>query len=871
MKLLLISTDTCLYKIYEFNDFLFLKNKTKYEIKHKFDLYKNNKKYLLTEPIFEINPYSEERLSVAIGMNQIVIVMLLGRKQSFIEINHKEECNCTFIQWEKDLLVCAFENNIIKIIKNNDVMESFECKDIITSMKIIHYQDNKLLITGHNRKVMIINFNSILNISNDFNPYIITNLGGIIDLIEYDNQYILFCSKKNNLIYCYRFLNNNCEPIPLFEITKYQNLEEDQEIINVKSFSTKETKAIIAVAFKNKIYLFYIKNNKEELFSTVKYDDDDISFCTFIYNRQSYFYYYLIVALKKKIEIIKIDEIKNTSESYISNNIYDNKELINTKINTLMNRKNQFSVKRLNETSAQVEMDDIIFKIEFNVRDLSSLISLNKCQDYRLKTRIEEELERINNTNEEESLTEKLIALNNIIKSFYSPEHDSEEDIIDNNDLSKEINKLKNKEIFLDYFKILKNWQEIMKKKAPVNNLYKEEDDCDYYNTIMAFSLRELANWDFSFEELDINKIFDLVNSTSNYYSSSKDSDINPFYSSLKNKKDNKRHRKKSMSTTNSAFIKKEKQKLNDSYEMNNKDEFNESYNKNKLTKETFQLYLKKLNKKKYNYNENVLILLELLNQIKFYIDEIINQKSSNLVKLYVTNLIDTFTLLESKIYIELLFICILPFSSIIYNEINKDIRKKDNSKYNKCKMPFIIQDNKVNSENAAKSNNISGICSNSDSNDDDSDNFSDLVLNTQETKNNSLTNIYNNINEYKNEYKLLEQNNANNSVYKKKISKNSVDLTKSKKMMPHVRSNISFLSITNRNDKNWIEIFGANFCNIIIDYMIFFSKELKSLDNNIDNNNAIDFFILVNNLYERRPINSEISEIRKVIERNIN
>ena len=117
MKLLLISTDTCLCKIYEFNDFLLLKNKSKYEIKHKFDLYKNNKKYLLTEPIFEINPYSEERLSVAIGMNQIVIVMLLGRKQSLLEINHKEECNCTFIQWEKDLLVCAFENNIIKIKK----------------------------------------------------------------------------------------------------------------------------------------------------------------------------------------------------------------------------------------------------------------------------------------------------------------------------------------------------------------------------------------------------------------------------------------------------------------------------------------------------------------------------------------------------------------------------------------------------------------------------------------------------------------------------------------------------------------------------------------------------------------------------------
>ena len=876
MKLILISTDRCLYKIYTYTDFI-LKNKPKYEIKSKIDLGRNKKKrnFFLTLPIFEINPYSEDRIKMALSINQTVIVVVLAKKQSFIEINHGEQCNCKFIQWENDLLICAFENNIIKIIKNSDFLKTFKDDDNITSMKTIHYQDYKLLITGYNRKVIIRNFYSILNIDNESKPYIISKLEGKIDLIQYANQYIIFCSKKNNIIYCYRFMNNNWKPIPLFEISKFKNLEEEQEIINAKIILNKE----IIVSFKNKIYIFYIKNNKEELHLIIKYDDD-ISFCTFLSNKKKYYYYYLIVALKDKIEILLIDE-KNANDCYKSS-FDDNMELINTCINTVINRKNQFIIKKLNDLSLQVEMEDIIFKIEFNKRDLSIIISLIKCEDYRLKAIIEEELEKINNSEEENNLnllTQKLINLNNIIKIFYTPEHDSDEDL-DNNDLFKEINKLKiKKELFLEYYKNLKNWQEIMKKRTPVNNLYKEEEDFDSCNKIMLSSLRELANWDFSFEKLDINKVFELVNSASNFYPSSKDSDANPFYSSLINKKDNKRHRKKSISTSNSLIVKKEKQKLNDSYDIINKDDIDKSDNlSNKLTKETFKAFLKKINKNKknYNYNENILIILELLNQIKFYIDEIMNQKSSILINLYIMNLLDIFALLESKLKFELLFICILPISSIIYNEISKDIKKRDTSKFNKCKMPFITQEKRVNSENVIKpnnisnnvSNNISGICSNSDSNDDnDSQNFSDLVLNTEETKNNSFINIVNNMNEIKNENKLFDQNNPNNFFLKKKHSKNSVDLTKSIKMAPNLRSNISFLSITNKNDKNLIEIFGANFCNIIIDYVVFFSEELKLLDKNVDENKSVDFFILVNKLYESRPISTEINEIiRKVI-----
>ena len=77
----------------------------------------------------------------------------------------------------------------------------------------------------------------------------------------------------------------------------------------------------------------------------------------------------------------------------------------------------------------------------------------------------------------------------------------------------------------------------------------------------------------------------------------------------------------------------------------------------------------------------------------------------------------------------------------------------------------------------------------------------------------------------------------------------------------------MSFLSLTNKNEKNLIEILGSNFCNIIIDYVIFFSEELKMLDNNLDeqNTNCFDFFKLVNKYFERTII-KEINEIKKMI-----
>ena len=875
---ILISKVNNLYSIYSYQELLTQKQKnTTFKEKYnkilpeveeliKFINKKNNKVQI--EPIFELNPYFDEGTSMAIGINKTVMVAISSKKDSLYEIEHWEKCNCIFIQWEHDeydLLICAFENKKIKIIKNRDVLNELLDDDMITSMKSIHYQNYKLLITGYNKKVKIRNFYSILYSSNEFQPYLISKLEGKIDIIEYKNPYILFCSKKNKIIYCYRFMDNNWRPIHLFEIYKFRDIEEEQEIINVK-FITNEG---IIVSFTNKIYMYYIKNNREE-FNSIAEARENIYFSSILYYRTNY---YFLCVLKKKIKIveIKIEEINNLLECS-DNSPENNKELINTIINTLLNRKNEFKLKKVDDCIINAEMEDIILRIEFSINDLSTNISIIKCEDYKLKCIIEDELEKFNKNNEVDSLTEKLIKLNEIIKSTNLGDTHSEE--------YSEINKLK-KELFLEYYNFVKNWQEITKKKTPVNNLYKEEEEFDSYNKTMLSSLKELVNWDFSYENLTIDKAFSFVNSSSNdlsspnlfYFSKETEQYDDPFYSPLINKK-NRRTRKKSTSTSEVPTIKEEAQKLNESFELKISETEETNDDKKgilyKLTKETFNNYINKINKN-INYGD-IICLLEVLGQIKYYIQEIINQKSSNLANLYVLNILDIITLLESQLKIEFLFICILPISSIIYSEITKEMRRKDPI-LNKSRLTAKdSQDNRINnSENELKPvKNFSGILSSSESNDelnDDNQNTSDFILNTEEVNNSSINNnLYRNyINEFKNDNKLFDSS-KDNFFSRKKYSKNSVDLTKSYRKLPGYRNNMSFLSISNKNDKSFIELFGANFCNTIIDYVKFFSEELKQLDNDSANNNLIDFFILINKYYETHEIINEINEITKKI-----
>ena len=872
----LISTENNLFSIYPFSEILdktpkkgVLKPKSSkilLEIEELIKyINKNNK--VQCRPIFELNPFCEEGTSMAIGINKDIMIGDFNKKELLYEIEHIEKCKCSFIQWEKDdydLLICAFENKKIKIIKNCDTLYEIIDDDHITSMKTIHYQKYKLLITGYNRKVKIRNFDSIVISNNEFKCYSITNLNASIDIIEYKAPYILFCSKKDKIIYCFVFNDNYWRPEKLFEIDGFKNLEEDQKLINV-NFITNEG---FIITFTNKIYVYYIKNKRYELIR-IKPVQENIFFSSLIFYKTKYYYLYV---LKTKIGTVEIDlKEKENHLEYPENNPEENKELINTTINTILNRKNEFHIKKIKDNVIEIEIEDVIIDIKFDTKDLSASMTIVKCDDYKLRGIIEDEFEEFYRNNEEskynahlDSLTATLKKLNEIIKSNIG------------DSINSEIDKIK-KESFLECYHYLKNWQEIIKNKTPVNNLFKEEEEYDSYNKIMLSSIKDLIDWDFSYDNINIETAFNYVNNNHNHFSSpslfqfwrnSEHGDY-PFSNALPNKK-YRNKRKKSNSTSEVFTAKEETNKLNESFELNANEKNDELYEDKKelsykLSKETFAIFIDKMNKK-INHGD-ILCLKEILGLINYYIQEIINQKSTNLANFYVLNILEIIKKLESQLYLDFLFICILPISSIIYSEITKEMKRKE-SKYIKSKLTVKDStDIRANTENELRAKNY-GLLSSSESNDeinDDNEITSDFILKTEETKNNSINNdLYNNyINESKYDNKTFDSSKESNCYVPKKLSKNSIDSSKSYRKMKEYR-NMSSLTSANKNDKNLIELFGANFCNGIIDYAIFFSKELELLDNDLNNNNIIDFFVLGNKIYENQSIINQINEIIK-------
>lgn len=905
---LIVSTENDLFTIISYADCFIinkLSSKSKYEkVKIEIenflkDIKRKNKakSSLASELIFELNPSSDEGMTMAFCLNNTITKVFL-LKNHFLEIEHGEKSNCKFIQWENDFLICAFENRTINIIKNLYIFKTIKDDDNMTSMKIVHFQDFKLLVAGYNKKVKITNFNTIFNYDIGIQSYLIQKLDGKIDIIEYWNQYILFCSKKSKMIYCYQFINNSIKP-SLFNIIK--NLNNDEEILNVNLVLNEG----IIVSCKNNIYIYFIQGNKVEKNSVIN-SYENITFCSVINHKKSL---YLIYSLNKKIKLygIQFNEQELNLESF-DNDPEKNRELINTCINTLSNRKNDFIIKKIEDYVIQVEFkEDVTLKIEFFIEDLSYKFTILQCNEFHMKTLLEKELEKMSdreNYNDNlESIKEKLIILSKIIRSFDAYDSPSEE--------MAEISKIK-KEQFLDFYKVLKTWQIIMKNKAPINNLFKEEDfECD--NKIMTVPLRKLVKWDFPFEKISIDKAFDFVNDNFNDYSSStlflnsKDSDMlsNPLYGRVKPKKLSSA-RKKSLCMSESHNSKKytnhekiiqeedpkkiesDENSKNDSRIDSKNDSKNESIDniifedlnvnkksllETKLTKETFINYIDKINVKEYDYSKT-LVLYELLGQINNFLQVIFDQKSTSFIKLNRDCILDILDILESNSEFEFLFICILPISSIIWNELNKDFIKRVPI-LNKSRLTSrdYVQETRINSENYIKpKQNISDFLSNSESNDgnENQNSFDDFILNAEETKNEEFKIYSNYINEYKIENKLtyrssINLNNENNIYCRKKISRISEDLTKSqKKLQKFNRSNISFLSLSNKNEKNLIELLGANFCNVIIDYVIFFSEELNLLNNDLANKNVINFFILVNKYYENPEIKDKIESIIK-------
>ena len=787
----------------------------------------------LFKPIFEINPSMEEGLQMAIGIGKSVNIIQMS-KGKLIEVKHGENSICKFIQWENDLLICAFGNRVIKIIKNYYYeFKSFTNEDNITAMKIVHWQKSNLLVIGNNKKVKILDF---FNISeNEFRTQVITRLEGKIDIIEHKNQYILFCSKENKIIYCFHFLNNDSKLKMLFEINLFNitGLDPEEELINVKLISSEG----IIVSLKNVIYLFYIKNNKYVLNYTIKEPQDNISFSSLIFDRKKY---YLIYSLQNTIKIIEIlinQEEASNSLYQIDYDLETSKKKINTCINTLLNRKNDFSIKKLDDYSLQIKYDLATVKLEFNLKDLSLSFSVLNCVDDINKKKLEEEIDKIKLNDEEiindynEYVIEKIIFLNKIVNSDISESFNSEGE--------SEIDKLK-KDQFLYHYETFRKWQEITKAKIPIKNLFNDDEyEFDLDNKIMKEPLKSfLPKWNFNFDDLKIDDAFDFA--TKNFYSSSYTDNIN------KNKKNK-----------------------NINEEINN-----DTAVIYKLDNDSLKIYLDDIEEKKKIQNENILILVDILSQIKYYFQEIVKQNSINLIQLYRQNILDILIYLESTLNFVFLFICIIPISDLIFNEINKRSNMTLNIKNSPLK-DFLENKYQRNSDNNFNKN-IDKKNSISWSSENDNDEMKD-VISENEDKESLFLDYEPDENLEQNNGNLEKQlskedNKENNKNVKscsasKKNSKDNIDFIRTnKKNLTNrlYKNNMSFSS--NKLEKNLIEILTSSFCNSIIDYVIFFSEQLKLLNEEKPDERLIDFFNLGIKFYKTQDIYNEISEIRKKI-----
>ena len=854
---LIISTERNSCMIFEFQDILnFPKTLTKSKkygiIGKKVDDFiypekkQNKKDFLISQLIFEIKPTMEEGLLMAIGLGKRVNIVQISSGKSF-EVEHDENSVCKFIQWENDLLICAFENRVIKIIKNYYFpFKSFKDEDKITSMKIVHWQQSDLLVIGNNKKVKILDFLKISD--NEFKSFVISKLEGNIDIIETKNQYILFCSKENKIIYCFHFLNNDTKPKMLFEINLFNfNDLTEQEIINVKLISNEG----IIVILKNEIYLFYIKDNKYVLNSTYKNSlDNNIFFSYLIYDRKKY---YLIYALQDKLKISEIEIIQNNSSNIILSTPYDlelHKNMIYTCINTLLNRKNEFAIKKLDDNSLQIETEFAWLKLEFNLDNLSLNFSVLECHDVVLKKKLEEEIEKIKLNEEEkindynEYVTEKIIFLIKIINSDISESYISEGE--------SEIDKLKTEQ-FLYYYETFRKWKEIAKAKIPIKNLFNDDEyEFDLDNKVMKESIKNLVpKWNFNFNELNIDNAFNFANS--NFYSS--------FYD-----------------------IKIDKRKKNkDSYEEVNNDKA-VIY---KLNKESIKIYLDSIADRKKFDNENIVILVDILAQIKYYFQEISSQNSINLIKIYRESILEILIKLESTLNFVFLFICIVPIAELIFNEISKRSNVSLNLK-NLSLKDLLDNKNRGNSENNnydkknLKKNysKTSFSFDNDDLNDaiseneDKDDLFLDFGSDDSSAQKDNIN--INNGNNFKkdidknNKQLKLDCNDNKNFKEEKRLSYtkyNNVDIVRpTKKNLTNRVGNNNLSFSSNKYEKNLIESLTSSFCNHIIDYVTFYSEELKLLNVDSPDERLIDFFYFAIIFYENKDIYNEICEIQKKI-----
>ena len=125
-----------------------------------------------------------------------------------------------------------------------------------------------------------------------------------------------------------------------------------------------------------------------ELNSTINIQEN-IYFSSLIFNRNQY---YLIYALQQKLKIIEIQIIQNNYNNSLYSSNTDSegsKKLVDTCINTLLNRKNDFIIKKKDDYILHIEIDFVELKLEFKKENSFFNFSILKCIDDFLKEKLE--------------------------------------------------------------------------------------------------------------------------------------------------------------------------------------------------------------------------------------------------------------------------------------------------------------------------------------------------------------------------------------------------------------------------------------------------------------------------------------------------
>ena len=821
--------------------------------------YKHNINNTLCQNIsmMELYPFTDKRFKIIaayentkhLNIFNIFNITKPGKKSEIktIPLNYK----CLFIQWNNKInnsFLTASNDKKIYVYVNNQKIHTINDDDFIKSMRflLIEKYECYILITGYDKKVKIWDFNRRI-FPEKYSQII--SLKDEIDIIDksIDGLYIIFGSKKSKTVYIYQFIfcNGEYRYDYFLHIDPINNVG---EMINANFINN----AGFVITYQFSFFYYYISNNKDDNIKEysneknennkaildVKYvTDKKINFAS-IMLRKLTSQNFLIYSGENFLETQEII-VKNISSNHINKlAIKKHSEKILTIVNTIKNRKIAIEPK-IENCLYHLKIKNNIIEIKFNDLTLKPKISVIEYHDSNLYEILLNEIEIFKNKNydlddNENILINFLYKLNDIIVDYQTDQEES-------TDENSEIFNITQKEI--NAFKIFRDWEKTSEKKIPINHLFNEKLENQFINLVSS-NIRDVVNWNFNFEQ-DINVYFNFINRNSNEYTS-----IQLFPCTNNDRKQSINSNNKYMLSDNIKFkdnsnlnleIKNENNEnkkkqsscncdLND--ENDNKDSSSsKSKSVSKNRQELFYKYVSQIKEKK-DQKENISFLKDILKQINFYLMQLINEKTKVLKELFRDNILNTILILEQQSKFEFLFICLIPLSNIIFQEIIKE-KNKNNNKINEEQ---IFQDDSSSEKSISDHLEYEIVEENN-------------KIERSISKRNSIHTQNN---------KILDEEVLTNQMPSHKRVKSSNIFFENNKS--------SFSSQAEKVDsKKLIKFLGNKFVKTIVNFISFFSEELYLVSNNAENKDVLKFLYLINQYYENQEIKEEINKINNM------